>query len=182
MRTREPHQRLHHQDRFNCLNNAYALIGYQTSRTYTDQTMGRMLNRRRHDLCAEIKLELQRNGVTVEDLKQNRFLRVNGQFTISVYLAPCRERTYRPNFWTVRLDRSIPLDLTVIARLQPGNCEMLDYLLLPDFEPLTQRLYLKEKPGKLEPYCFERLDVLPRLFKLHDCWKRHEGSDIVRRN
>jgi DNA invertase Pin-like site-specific DNA recombinase len=157
--------------RFNSLNNAYSLIGYQTSRTFTDQTMGRVLKRRRHDLYAEIKSQLQRDGVTVEDLKRDRFLRVNGQLTISVYLAPCRQRTDRPNFWTVRLDRSIPLDLTVIARLQPGNCEMLDYLLLPDFEPLTERLYLKEKPEKLEPYCFERLDVLPRLFKHHACWK-----------
>ena len=65
-----------------------------------------------------------------------------------VYLAPCRHRMDRPDFWTVRMDRSIPLDLTIIARLQPGNSEMLDYLLLPDFEPLTERLYLKRESRK----------------------------------
>ena len=52
--------------RFNSLNNAYRLIGYQTSRTFTDQTMGRVLKRRRYDLCAEIKSLLQTNGVIVE--------------------------------------------------------------------------------------------------------------------
>ena len=36
--------------RFKSLNNAYSLIGYQTPRTFTDQTMGRVLKRRRHDL------------------------------------------------------------------------------------------------------------------------------------
>ena len=157
--------------RFNSLNNAYRLIGYQTSRTFTDQTMGRVLKRRRYDLCAEIKSLLQTNGVIVEDLKPGKLLRVNGQFTMCVYLAPCRHRMDRPDFWTVRMDRSIPLDLTIIARLQPGNSEMLDYLLLPDFEPLTERLYLKEKAGKLETYCFEGLDVLPRLFKHQAFWK-----------
>ena len=76
------------------------------------------------------------------------------------------------------MDRSIPLDLTVIGRLQPGNSEMLDYLLLPDFEPLNERLYLKEKAGKLEAYRFERLDVLPRLFKRHACWKRERSDEL----
>jgi hypothetical protein len=65
----------------------------------------------------------------------------------------------------------------VVARLQPGNCEMFDYLLLPDFQllpefqTLTERLFLTEKPGKLDPYRFERLDVLPGLFKHQACWK-----------
>ena len=157
--------------RFKSLNNAYSLIGYQTPRTFTDQTMGRVLKRRRHDLCAEIKSLLQTNGVGVEDLKPGRLLRVNGEFTISVYLAPCRQRADRADFWTIRIDKSIPIDLTVIARLQPGNCEMFDYLLLPDFQPLTERLFLTEKPGKLDAYRFERLDVLPGLFKHQACWK-----------
>ena len=157
--------------RFKSLNNAYSLIGYQTSRTFTDQTMGRVLKRRRHDLCAEIKSLLQTNGVGVEDLKPGRLLRVNGQFTMSVYLAPCRQRPHRSDFWSIRMDHSTPIDLTVIARLQPGNCEMFDYLLLPDFQPLTERLFLTEKPGKLDAYRFERLDVLPGLFKHQACWK-----------
>jgi DNA invertase Pin-like site-specific DNA recombinase len=162
--------------RFDTLNNAYRLIGYQTSRTFTDQTMGRVLKRRRQDLCAEIKSLLQTDGMSVEDLKPGRLLRVNGQFTMSVYLAPCRQRDDRPNFWTVRLDRSRPLDLTIIARLQPGNIETLDYLLLPDFESLKESIYLEEKAGKLDAYRFERLDILPRVFKHQACWKVSDRS------
>jgi DNA invertase Pin-like site-specific DNA recombinase len=164
-----------YQDRFGSLNRAYSLIGYQTLRTYTDQTMGRVLNRRRYDLCHEIRSMLETNGARAEDLKPGKVLRVNGQFTMSVYLAPCRRRAGRSDFWSIRMDHSKPMDLTVIARLQPGNREVFDYLLLPDYKPLTERLFLTEKAGKLDPYRFETLNVLPGLFKHHARWKSPGG-------
>jgi Recombinase len=165
-----------YQKRFKSLNRAYTLIGYQTARIFTDQTMGRVLKARRHDLCAEIRSHLQTSGVTVEDLKPGRLMRVNGQFTVSVYLAPCRQRPDRADYWSIVMDRSIPADLTVIARLQRANRDMLDYLLLPDFQPVTNSLFLREKPGRFDAYRFGTLDVLPGLFMHQACWKCHSGS------
>jgi DNA invertase Pin-like site-specific DNA recombinase len=160
-----------YRDRFKSLNNAYSLIGYRTSRLYTDQTMGRILNQRRSQLCAEIKASLQTNGASVEDIRPSKLLRVNGRFTMSVYLAPCRRQADRRSFWTVRLDHSIPIDLTVIARLQPGNCEMFDYLFLPYVDPALRRIYLREKPWEIEAYGFEGLDCLPGLVEHYAEWR-----------
>jgi DNA invertase Pin-like site-specific DNA recombinase len=154
-----------YRHRFKSLNNAYSLIGYRTARTYTDETMGRALKQRRHNLCVEIKSHLQANSVTVEDLKADRLLRVGGQFTMVVYLAPCRRQSGRSDFWSVRVDHPTLANLTVIARLQPGNREMFDYLFLPDYEPHTQRLFLLERPGKLESCRFRKLNDLLGLVK-----------------
>jgi DNA invertase Pin-like site-specific DNA recombinase len=156
---------------FGSLNQAYSLIGYQTPLNYTGETRGGVLKERRHNLCAEITSSLRANGVAVEELKTDRFLQVNGQFALSVYVAPSRPRVKGPYFWTLRLDNSIHLDLTIIARLKPGNHEVFDYLLIPDPDPGLKRLYLKERPGKLAAYCIDKLDdVLPGLFTRHPSW------------
>jgi DNA invertase Pin-like site-specific DNA recombinase len=146
--------------RFDSLNRAYRMIGYRTSRVFTEQTMGRVLKERRRHLCEDIKARLHALGAVAEEVEPGRLLLVNAHFTISVYLAPCRQQLGRANYWSVRVDQSIASNLTIIARLRPGNREMLDYFLLPNLGRQTNPLFLLEKPGAFETHRFDTLDNL----------------------
>jgi hypothetical protein len=149
--------------RFKSLNCAYSMIGYTTPRAYSEQTMGRALKERRRYLFKEVQTQLCKAGAIAEESKPARQLLVNGHFTVSVYLAPCRQQAGRANYWSILVDRSAASNLTIIARLRPGNVEELDYFLIPELDRLTTRLFLLEKARAFEKYHFDSLDNLPAI-------------------
>jgi DNA invertase Pin-like site-specific DNA recombinase len=149
--------------RFKSLNCAYSMIGYTTPRAYSEQTMGRALKERRRYFFEEIQTQLCKAGAIAEESKPARQLLVNGHFTVSVYLAPCRQQVGRANYWSILVDRSAASNLTIIARLRPGNVEELDYFLVPELDRLTTRLFLLEKSRSFDKYRFASLDNLPTI-------------------
>jgi DNA invertase Pin-like site-specific DNA recombinase len=149
--------------RFKSLNCAYGMIGYTTPRVYSEQTMGRALKERRRYLFEEIQAQLRKAGAIAEESKPARQLLVNGHFTVSIYLAPCRQQVGRANYWSILVDQSAASNLTIIARLGPGNIEKLDYFLLPELHRLTTRLFLLKESRAFDRYRFDTLDVLPTL-------------------
>lgn len=59
----------------------------------------------------------------------------------------------------VRFDSALKPDITIAARLTPGNDAVLDYYLLPALAELGIRLRLSdENPLPLEVYRFDNLD------------------------
>ena len=64
----------------------------------------------------------------------------------------------------MRLDNSLDPDVTVAARLRPGNEEILDYYLLPSIDRLSDNLRLAQDNGiVLDVYRFENLNFFVRL-------------------
>ena len=149
--------------RFRSLTHAYKLIGYKARRRYKYEEMRPRLVRQQRDLCATVTEKLRSHGASVEHKgRKNTFL-VNGQFTISVRVCYCNE-SRSGNGWSVSFDPSSLADVTIAARLAPGNDEILDYYLFPASDQFLNRVFLWEKNDfNLEVYRFDTLDFFLTL-------------------
>ena len=154
-----------YRSRFKSLFRAYQLIGYTPNRDYAYLEINRGLREHYRSQVELIIHELQAVGATVRQNPENDLLMVNDDFTVSVVPARCRAIRGDNDFrWLIRLDTSLVPDITVVARMQPGNEAVLDYYCLPDIDGLADRLRLGPKNGfVLDVY---RFDTLSFLFKL----------------
>ena len=95
-------------------------------------------------------------------------LRINGEFTASFVLARCREVRAGSFRWVLRLDTSLSPDITIAARLRPGNEAILDYYLLPSIDALADRIRLAPENGLLlDVYRFADLSFFLNLVRRH---------------
>jgi hypothetical protein len=86
-------------------------------------------------------------------------MEINREFTASVVIARCRETLLGKHRWLIRLENSLNPDITIAARLKPGNETVLDYYIFPKIETLTEKLRLAGDNGiSLDVYRFESLD------------------------
>ena len=147
---------------FQCLTRAYNLIGYQTTENYRYAVIAGRLTELQRDFRETVKDKLRSYGAEVEDQAANVIL-INGQFTISVFLCCCNE--FRSGYrWSVGLDRRVLPDITIAARLAPGNTEILDYYLFPSLDRFVKRVTLTEKNlCGLDVYRFDTLDFFLSL-------------------
>ena len=90
--------------------------------------------------------------------------RSNGEFSVSIVLARCRETASGRARWKLHLDTSLCPDITVAVRLDRQNREPLDYYLLPWLDLGRARLRLWESNGSiLDGYRFDGLEQLYRM-------------------
>jgi len=151
--------------RFKYLTRAYDLIGYRASRNYKYAEAIPALNRHLCDLCAIITVTLRSFGATVQEQGSENLLLVNGQFSMAVKVCYCNDSRSGPR-WYVHLDRRPQPDVTIAARLKPGNVAILDYYLFPSVDRLTRRLSLSaENEQALDVYRFDNLDFFLSLAK-----------------
>ena len=151
------------RSRFKSLNRAYTLIGYTPARDFSYIEANQKLREHHKQLSAEIVSRLRCVGATV-DLAANDLLLVNGDFTTSLVLARCQETITGGQRWLIRLNASLLPDVTVAARLNPGNASVLDYYLLPNLDHLSKKLALREQnPFSLDVYRFDDLEFFMSL-------------------
>jgi hypothetical protein len=68
--------------------------------------------------------------------------------------------------WRLRFDASLVPDITIAARLNPGNQTVKDYYLLPGIDLLWKRLSLAADNGvSLDLYRFDTLGLFINLAK-----------------
>lgn len=85
-------------------------------------------------------------------------LHVNGEFRVSVVLCRYQETYAGSSRWLIRLDESLHPEITIAARMAPGNKEIQDYYLLPAIDLTWGKLRLAEQNGfYLDTYRFEDL-------------------------
>jgi DNA invertase Pin-like site-specific DNA recombinase len=150
-------------EHFKHLTRVYDLIGYRPSRNLKYAGVKPRLNRQQRDLCAIVTTRLKACGATVQEHGAKTILLVNGQFTIAVKVCYCNE-TPSGARWSVHLDRSSLPDVTMAARLKPGNTEILDYYLFPSLDRFTKRVSLTaENEQRLDVYRFDNLDFFLSL-------------------
>ncbi len=153
-----------YRSRFGSLRRAYAIVGYTPEVDYSFIEINRFL-REKHSHCVEeIRSQLLANGASVELDSATGLLKINGDFTAMLVIARCQTLSSGRFRWLIRLEQSQVLDLTIAARMNQDNEQILDYYLLPTGDELSAKLSLAlENPLVLDVYRFENLNLLYRL-------------------
>jgi hypothetical protein len=153
-----------YRSRFKSLLRAYQLIGYTPQRDHSFIEINRQIRAYHRTQVETIIGELQNTGAIVTRDAATDLLTVNGEFTASLILARCRELGAGNLRWLLRLDTSLAPDITIAARLQPGNQTILDYYIFPSIDQLAEHLRLASDNGLLlDVYRFENLTFFFQL-------------------
>lgn len=153
-----------YRSRFKSLLRAYELIGYSPERDYSYIETNRLLRQYHKDLCEKIVSQLQAAGAEVRRDGSVDTLVINECWTTSLTLARCQETEAGNLRWLLRLERSRNTDITIAARLTPGNHDVLDYYLLPRLDEFEKRIRLAPKNGLLlDVYRYDNLDLFLSL-------------------
>jgi DNA invertase Pin-like site-specific DNA recombinase len=148
--------------RFNGLLPAYELVGYKPLRDYSYVRTSKVLQVRHREYLTKLIDELTATGAVVGRDPQTDVLAFNEEFTASFILVRCRHTKHRGCRWFIRLDNRA--DITIAARMAPGNDGILDYYLLPRFTGLPLMLDLARANNFLiDVYRFDDLSVLKNL-------------------
>jgi DNA invertase Pin-like site-specific DNA recombinase len=150
--------------RFGNLLRAYKLIGWAPERDYSYIVINRELRQRHANLIGVIIAELQSLGAVVTVDSRSGLLTLDAEYTVSLVLARCRETPAGSHRWQIRLERSFNPDITIAARLAPGNQQILDYYLFPGLDEFEDRLRLAPRNGLfLDVHRYDNLDLFFRL-------------------
>ena len=150
--------------RFGGLHRAYELIGWSDRRDYSFIEANRILRRHHKSLIHTIVEDLKATGADVEVDKESDLLTINHEYTASLLLSRCQETRANSQRWRLRFDTGLAPDITIAARLNPGNESIKDYYLLPRIDLLWKRLSLAPQNGVLlDLYRFDNLNVFLKL-------------------
>lgn len=155
-----------YQSRFGSLLRTYQLVGYQPDRDYRYIEINRNLRRKHPEMIAGIIAELRQIGATVSIDERTQILTLNDEITAALVLSRCHSTIAGTNRWMIRFDTGLGADVTIAARLEPGEQAVKDYYLLPAIGISESKLRLMENNGSgLDIYRFETLDALFDLAK-----------------
>jgi len=148
-----------YRSRFGSLLRAYKLIGFTPLRDYSYLEVNHALRLLFEKHYEEIESQLRAEGAAVQRDSDTDILTINAEFTVSLILARCRQTPAGNYRWLLRLEASLQPDITIAARLAPGNESILDYYLLPRIDYLGCSLRLAQENGlTLDVYRYDNLD------------------------
>lgn len=150
--------------RFGSLLRAYRLIGYTPRRDYRYIEINRALRRLHPDIIREIMTRLHAVGATVSYEDDTDHLMVNGEFSLAVVIARCKETPTGALRWRLRFDTGHNPDITVAVRMDARNKHPLDYYLFPRIDRAAEKVRLAEENAlSFDAYRVETLDLLYEL-------------------
>ena len=151
--------------RFHGLRRAYELIGYKSpfNCAFVDEKKKLRLICQEH--LTHLVADLTSVGACVHQDGQSDFLKINDEFTVSFFLVRCRETKRRGYRWQFALSPTPNrADITIAARMAPGNKSILDYYLFPGLGQLSEWLDLAlENSVILDSHRFTDLSFLMDL-------------------
>jgi DNA invertase Pin-like site-specific DNA recombinase len=133
--------------RFHSLRRAYELVGYTPARDYSYLAINQALRNLHEEHVTHITKELTSTGATIHRDERTDLLTINEAFTVALSIARCRERRDEEYRWVIRFDTSLDPDITIGARMAPGNKDILDYYLFPSFDVLADHCRLARTNG-----------------------------------
>jgi hypothetical protein len=140
-------------NRFQSLRRAYELVGYTTTRDYSYLAINRALRAFHHEHLTLIKNQLAAVEANVRRDLTTDLLTINDEFTAALSIARCRELREGEYRWVLRFDTSLDPDITIGARMAPGNTTILDYYLFPSIDvlhgPLPTSSRERHRPGRI---------------------------------
>lgn len=147
--------------RFGSLLRAYSLVGYLPRRDYRYIEINRSLRQLHPEMMVAIVADLEAVGATVDRDPETDLLEINGEFSLSVVIARCKQTPAGALRWRLRFDTGLNPDITVAVRMDPGNREPLDFYLFPRIDRASEQVRLAEENGlSLDAYRFDTLDLL----------------------
>ena len=150
-----------YRSRFGSLLRSYQLVGFTPDRDYRYIEVNRALRRMHPDVVAATVAGIQRTGGAVSQDPATDLLTINAEFTASVVIARCRQTSAGSLRWHVRFDTRLCPDITVAARMNQPNRDLMDYYLLPRIDMTLPHIRLAEHNGvSLDAYRFDTLDPL----------------------
>jgi hypothetical protein len=150
--------------RFGTLLRAYRLVGYRPSRDYRYIEINRALRRLHPEVIEEIVTGLRQAGAAVRRAEETDLLEVNGEFSLSVVIARCKETPAGALRWRLRFDTGLDPDITIAMRMDAQNHRPLDFYIFPRIDVASAQIRLAEENElSLDAYCFETLDTLYEL-------------------
>jgi DNA invertase Pin-like site-specific DNA recombinase len=153
-----------YRHRFGTLLRAYRLVGYRPRRDYRYIEINRALRRLHPEMMEEIVTGLNQAGAAVRRAEETDLLEVNGEFSLSVVIARCKETQAGALRWRLRFDTGLYPDVTVAMRMDALNRRPLDFYLFPRIDVASGQIRLAEENGlSLDAYCFDTLDTLYEL-------------------
>jgi hypothetical protein len=148
-----------YRQRFGSLIRAYHLIGFTPQRDYEYIRINRALRRKHAEVVQDTIRQLAGLKASAVSDARTDLLLVNGEFTVSIVIARCRQTEAGHLRWLIRLERELAADITIVVRMNPTNETALDYYLLPRMDLDGWSLRLAEFNGAaLDTYRFDTLD------------------------
>ena len=115
-------------------------------------------------MISEIVAGLEDAGAAVQREPETDLLVVNGEFSLSVIIARCKETPAGALRWRLRLDTGLDPDISVAVRMDLRNRRPLDFYFFPRIDRANTHLRLAEENElSLDAYRFEALDFLYEL-------------------
>ena len=116
--------------RFGGLAEAYKRIGYKPYRNLSWVERDQPLVQIRREFITRVVDTLKSFGGSVQQDIRRQYLTINENLNVRISIARCR-RQKRINSWRFQLCSPYEPDVTVFARLSPGNETILDFFCVP---------------------------------------------------
>lgn len=150
-----------YQSRFGSLVRAYRMVGYIPEHDYTYLEINKQLRKLHPRIVERIVAGMYAIGASVSHDDETDLLTVNDEFTLSVVIARCIQRSESASRWIIRLDTGLTPDINVAVRMDHENAQPLDYYVLPATDITAEKLKLAETNGLFfDSYRFDDLDYL----------------------
>lgn len=156
-----------YESRFGGLSEAYKLIGYKPPRDLSWVKKEKELVPLRRLFTAQIVSEFQRFGASAKDDWKWKLVIVNNRARFRVSVAQCLTRKTTLS-WKLWLTYPGKIDGNIVARLAPGNREILDYFYIPWRAKSPGQITVREKKfGALASRHFTDLGFLSDILASH---------------
>jgi len=153
-----------YRSRFGSLMRAYTLVGFDPARDYRYLEINRSLRLMVPELTVGIKQELLKVGASVDMSPSSDLLLVNQEFTISIVIARCVQKSGGNFRWRIRFDRTLRPDFSIVVRMNVSNKSPLDYYVFPRIDlPLSGVQLDEDNSVSLDAYRFDSLDAFYSL-------------------
>lgn len=150
-----------YRSRFGSLLRVYGLVGYRPRRDYRYVEINRQLRALHPNIISQVVSGLMDAGGDVAHRPDNDLLDVNGEFSVSIVIARCKQTPAGSYRWRMRFDTSLLPHITVVVRMNAVNQGALDYYLLPRIDILSEKLRLADENGlSIDAYRFDDLGLL----------------------
>ena len=161
--------------RFGGLAEAYRRIGYQPYRNLSWVKRDAPLLPIRRDFTARVTDTLRSFGASIQEETRGQFmtiLTINERLNMRLSIARCHKRQQKDS-WRFHLRSSLMPDVTIAARLAPGNESVLDYFCIPSSKGREWITVSAQVPAPSDVQRFDDLDFL-RAFAEWDRRARRE--------
>lgn len=109
-------------------------MGYTPARDYAYLEINRALREMHPTIVQHMGRRIESAGGHVQPLGNTGLLLVNGEFTASLVIAPCKPTPAGAMRWRIRFDTGLQPDVTVVTRLDPENRVPYDYYVFPSLD------------------------------------------------